>query len=107
MAAAAPSAPSRPQHGWLGLLIGLELLLAALLLQTHTFYRTPASSGDVPSASLPGYATGFDPSDTPLRLTIPSVDADAPVEPVGVTSIGGLDVPHDPAQVGWWKAGAW
>jgi sortase (surface protein transpeptidase) len=44
---------------------------------------------------------------TGARLVIPAVGVDAPVEPVGVTSKGALDVPHKNqwTGVGWYQTG--
>jgi hypothetical protein len=41
----------------------------------------------------------------PTRLRIPAIGVDAPVLPVGVQSGGGLAIPPDPADVGWWAGG--
>jgi hypothetical protein len=42
----------------------------------------------------------------PGRLEFPSAGVDAEVVPVGVLPSGDLQLPEDPAQVGWWAAGA-
>lgn len=39
----------------------------------------------------------------PARLKIPSINVDAPVEYVGLTSEGAMDVPQDPANVAWFN----
>lgn len=41
----------------------------------------------------------------PLRLKIPSIDVDAPVEYVGLTYNGAMDVPKSPIEVGWFNLG--
>ena len=41
----------------------------------------------------------------PARVQVPALHIDADITPVTVTS-GSLAVPADPAQVGWWAAGA-
>lgn len=44
-------------------------------------------------------------SGLPLRLKIPSIKVDAPFEYVGLDSDGVMDVPKDPAEVGWFNLG--
>ena len=41
----------------------------------------------------------------PIRLAIPSVDIDMPIVPTGVRDDGQLELPKDPAQVGWYRFG--
>lgn len=41
----------------------------------------------------------------PKRLKIPSINVDAPVEYVGLTSDGAMDVPKDIVNVGWFNLG--
>jgi LPXTG-site transpeptidase (sortase) family protein len=41
----------------------------------------------------------------PVRLKIPAINVDAAVEYVGLTSLGDLDVPKDPANTGWYSLG--
>ena len=59
----------------------------------------PASGGANQPAS--GRAT----PDRPVMLALPSVGVMAPVIAVGVSE-GNLQVPEDPAQVGWWTSSA-
>jgi sortase A len=42
----------------------------------------------------------------PLRLRIPSLHVDAPVEYVGLTKDGEMDVPKNPSDVAWFKLGS-
>jgi len=42
---------------------------------------------------------------TPVRLRIPAIGVNAPVQPTGVQSGGSLAIPPDPADVGWWAGG--
>ena len=42
---------------------------------------------------------------SPTRLKIPSLNIDASVEEVGVTPNGEMDVPKEPEDVAWFKAG--
>jgi sortase A len=41
----------------------------------------------------------------PTRLKIPIINVDAPVEDVGITPAGAMDVPKDPADTAWLKLG--
>ena len=41
----------------------------------------------------------------PVRLKIPSINIDAPVEYVGLTSDGAMDVPKSPDDVAWFNLG--
>ena len=45
------------------------------------------------------------PVDKPARLKIPSIAVDAPVEYVGLTAEGAMDVPKDPDNVAWYNLG--
>ncbi|ASF38550.1 sortase [Halobacillus halophilus] len=41
----------------------------------------------------------------PVRLTIPSIDVDAPIAPQGYTEQGGMAVPNSVTEVGWFEPG--
>ncbi|MGI8682639.1 MAG: class F sortase [Mycobacteriales bacterium] len=61
------------------------------------------SIGDpVPAPIAAAPAAGTD----PVRLRIPRLGVDAAVTPVGVLPGGDLDVPADPAVLGWWSGSA-
>lgn len=45
-------------------------------------------------------------SELPVRLKIPSINVDAPVEYVGLTSDGAMDVPKERANVAWFNLGS-
>ncbi len=42
----------------------------------------------------------------PVRLKIPSINVDAEVESVGLTSDGAMDVPKSPNNIGWFNQGS-
>lgn len=42
----------------------------------------------------------------PVRLKIPSIDVDASVDSVGLTSDGAMDVPKNPDEVAWFHLGS-
>lgn len=44
-------------------------------------------------------------SGLPVRLIIPAIDVDAPIEPVGLAPDGAMDVPEGPEQVAWFAPG--
>jgi LPXTG-site transpeptidase (sortase) family protein len=46
-----------------------------------------------------------EPVEEPSRLSIPAIDVDAPVVPVGLEDDGGMEIPHDIATVGWYEPG--
>lgn len=41
----------------------------------------------------------------PIRITIPKIDVDTTVEPVGLTEDGAMDAPRGPAETGWFSFG--
>jgi len=74
------------------------------------FLAVPTISiGPAPSASIaPAYAADFsaDPTEFPARIRIPSIGLNAPVQPVGVTANGEMDVPNGATNnVGWYQYG--
>ncbi len=42
----------------------------------------------------------------PTEVRIPKIEVDAPVDALGVDAQNALQVPTDPARVGWWSGGA-
>ncbi|HEY8692287.1 MAG TPA: class F sortase [Chloroflexota bacterium] len=67
------------------------------------------SSGAPANAAPPAPATqppaaGPRPA-LPSKLLIPSIHVDAPVEHVGTTADGAMDVPHEPNDVAWFNLG--
>lgn len=108
------SAPLVERIGWLpfACLIGAVLLVSssALVWNTspywgrNTHQATSTSVGNVPSvhtvAAPPGGQLW------PNRIQIPKLHATAPIEKVGTTADGELDIPLNPKVVGWWSPGA-
>ena len=77
-----------------------------------------SSSATVPPPSVPRRAAaasepGVHPADptpdtpvaAPVRLAVPEVGIDAPVDPVGVTPDGLLQLPDDVHRIGWYRFG--
>jgi hypothetical protein len=122
----------RRAGGWAALLAGLGALgVAAFVarpgqvpadagavpaaLSTPSAAVPAASSASVPaagitsSAGVPGGAAGVSASPavgwTPQRLVIDRLAITAAVEAVGVQR-GALDIPENPAEVGWWVGSA-
>lgn len=88
---------------WIGVAIGLVLVLSAVILQVQGF-TTPSSVGDVPAGGSGGVGrTSAD--DVPHRLAIRTIGVDAPVVPVAIGA-GELGVPEDGQLLGWWRDGA-
>jgi hypothetical protein len=46
------------------------------------------------------------PRQTPVLLHVPALELEAPITPVDVDPDGRLQVPDDPAVLGWWREGA-
>ncbi|GAA4759523.1 class F sortase [Actinomycetospora chibensis] len=70
---------------------------------TASIASTPPS---LPALVTSARATAAEtPPGPPTRLLIPALDVDAPVDPVDAPGAD-LQVPDDPARVGWWRAGA-
>lgn len=88
---------------------GLTLSVALLL------YFIPQSSSQNNSAPLTANIATFqkivnsnlsiDRAGLPVRLKIPSINVDAPVKYVGLTSDGAMDVPKGPNEVAWFNLG--
>jgi hypothetical protein len=108
-----------------GALLPLVAIITGLALAIWGFDLAPraspadvgADAGVVPSVpplAAPSLPAPVSPSPTtqaetppgpPARLVIPALDVDAPVDPVDAPDAD-LQVPDDPARVGWWRAGA-
>lgn len=74
------------------------LVIGALLL-TAGGIRHVGSLTSVSTSSEPAAVA------TPMRLLIPSLDVDVPLEEVGITSDGAMAVPHEAGIPGWYKGG--
>ena len=72
--------------------IFLAVLLVNFHLPKENFYTQPAI---VVQANI----------NLPTRLKIPSINVDAPVEYVGLTPEGAMDVPQKPEDVAWYNLG--
>jgi hypothetical protein len=99
-----------------GAILPLVAVITGLALAIWGFDLAPrasradvgANAGVVPSATplSPSPTTQVEtPPGPPARLVIPALDVDAPVDPVDAPGAD-LQVPDDPARVGWWRAGA-
>jgi hypothetical protein len=53
-----------------------------------------------------GLTLAVDESFTPAGVRVSGIDVEAPVVPTGVDRKGGLVIPEDPREVGWWSGGA-
>lgn len=110
----------RRAAGWTTLVAGLSALAvgAVLLLQParapadvgvlpSIVALSPSASLPVPAASTPAIrAPELTARWTPAEVAIDRLDLAAPVDPVGVTPDGVLDVPADPDRLGWWIGSA-
>jgi len=80
---------------------GLVLSVALVFYFTA---NNPVSSPVVPlpmTSATPSRST----AGMPVRLHIPSINVDAPVESLGLTTDGAMDAPKGPAEVAWYKLG--
>jgi hypothetical protein len=100
-----PLGSQRDRATWIGMAIGLVLVLSAVTLQLHPSYSTPSSAGRVPAGGTGSGAVSTAPEDVPQRITVAGAGIDAAVVPVAVTA-GQLEVPEDGRMLGWWGAGA-
>ncbi len=64
------------------------------------------TSGPTPTTGATPLGVLVDASFRPRRLRVAALGVDAPVVPVGTQGSGALTIPPDPADVGWWAAGA-
>jgi hypothetical protein len=107
---------NRRATGWTTLVAGLGVSVAAVVLGVHSV-RPPAAVGALPVAepspsvehpSSAGrlLAESPAPGGVPTRLTIAALHVDASVQAVGVGEDRALEVPADPADVGWWIGSA-
>ncbi|MDP3901521.1 MAG: class F sortase [bacterium] len=69
------------------------------------FYFTPESSIVESVAVIPGQKSERSSVGLPARIKIPSINVDAPVEYVGLTPDGVMDVPKERADVAWFNLG--
>jgi hypothetical protein len=70
----------------------------------------PAAVSSPSPVSSPVPVTSADPvpppRQTPVLLHVPALELEAPITPVEVDPDGRLQVPDDPAVLGWWREGA-
>lgn len=110
---------NRRVGGWAAFAAGLGALVVAVVLGMHSA-QPPVPVGVLP-AGAPQDHSGRPPvgadfaapaapavtmGGVPTRLSIAGWHVDAAVEAVGVTADRALDVPADPAKLGWWIGSA-
>lgn len=87
--------------GWAGLLIGVAIFGAGVLVSTPLLNQ----SGGVQHAILP-VAQASETEQSPWRIRIPSLGVEAPIQKVGLTRTGNMGVPSKYNEVGWLKTSA-
>ncbi|MET9653402.1 MULTISPECIES: class F sortase [unclassified Streptomyces] len=119
-----PTAGGRKILGIAAALIGLTMSAILLLIAT-VWAQDPSSADDFgspqprtsPSADArprssppkatdparPSTRTGSPTASLPSRLSIPRIELQAPIDPVGVDRDGQMQVPEDPERVGWYR----
>lgn len=117
-----PSKRSRPQTALMAmavLVFIVGIFVSVMTLQTNHNARTQVAalaqktanssdgSGDVPSESKPGNIGGYQVApDLPKYIKIPSLNVNARVKPMGVTSSNELQAPSNIFDAGWYNASA-
>ncbi|MDO8619738.1 MAG: class F sortase [bacterium] len=86
------------------------VLTCGVLFWALLVFSTPTGVNPSSSASLAENVVAFSaPAQTgissPVRLTIPKISVDAVIVQVGVTELGAMDVPKDPADTAWFNLG--
>lgn len=78
---------------------------AALLF--YVIFKSPIQSNPVPLIENAIVPPEQEPVifDLPVRLKIPAIDVDAPIEYVGLTPDGAMGIPKGPSDVGWFELG--
>jgi LPXTG-site transpeptidase (sortase) family protein len=79
-----------------------RLSFAKTTLQASS--QVPQDQTEVASAESIAVAPQAGPA-IPIRLKIPSINLDAPIEPVGLKANGEMDVPKGPDNVAWFNLG--
>lgn len=101
-----PSKPTQKRQTvfWVAILLGC--LLAAVLARHFSpeQHRSSSSTAAKTQTISEGMAAKARPG-LPSRLKIPKIGANLSIEPVGTTPNADLDVPKNPAGVGWYKDG--
>jgi LPXTG-site transpeptidase (sortase) family protein len=82
--------------------VGLAFVLLVLVGPFGPDQNDPATLGANPAAFQ---AVGTKKSELPSRLNIPKIGVNAPIEHVGLTRDGAMDVPQDPSHVAWFEPG--
>ena len=96
----------------------LVILSGLILFTTLLFYFTPPNSSQsdsltsvpvigstISSQQIVNSVLDIDQVELPIRLKIPSINVDAPIEYVGLTPNGEMDTPKSYVNVGWFNLG--
>lgn len=89
-----------PQRLLLKGVFAAATLVLLFCLQTQNITQQPQSK------QILGTNTQTENPGLPVRLKIPSINVDASVEDIGITSTGAMGVPNNPLDVGWFDLGA-
>ena len=83
----------------------LVFLIGGLVLTAYSLSRTYEQNSAFPTLTIPPLPVTWETSITPVQLQIPSLYIDAPIESVGITATGAMDVPRTIENVAWFSLG--
>jgi LPXTG-site transpeptidase (sortase) family protein len=98
--------------------LGTAIILLAIIIGGYTVWHSfylPSDSAGIPvtgdsatadvTVAAATTTSGNKADETPVRIQIPKLHIDAKVIPVGITSKGLMDAPHNFTDTGWYKNG--
>lgn len=81
------------------------LLIIGIVLTLCSLWNKYRRSAVFPNLTVPVLSTNNKVSSLPVQLQIPSLHIDAPIESVGLTVTGAMDVPQSIENVAWFSLG--
>ncbi|MGC9671564.1 sortase domain-bontaining protein, partial [Planosporangium sp. 12N6] len=84
-----------------------QMLVASVPSQAVGAVPPTHRSAGRPAPPPPGPTVAALPRSVPVRVTVPTIDAESSLIPLGLTADGGLETPpvEDPMQAGWYSLG--
>lgn len=84
----------------------LALLIIGIVLTVYSLWYQYKKSVAFPNLNVPALPAHDKITSLPVQLQIPSLHIDAPIESVGLTVTGAMDVPQSIKNVAWFSLGA-